>query len=211
MQLLTEMRLLTTTSRAAEAGFSSLSERMSRIEDRLTSSGRDSVGGVLLLDGVPPMGNELMVTSPGGEGDKAQYSAVGSKRGRLNQTAPSRLGAATSKKANRGVSVDKTSVTQFGSTTAIADAKLRYAKAQRRPIQQESTSSSDAAAKESSFDSSSSSVKRMELLFKGVDGQIVSSSVVHKEDSNINGHPYASDGSPASSASRRANHQVSCC
>lgn len=156
----------------------------------------------------------------------ARYSAVGSKRSRLNATAPANLEAkAVSKKANRGVLLlskeDKTasgsSRPRFGSTTAIADAKQRYAEARRRPIQQqESTAnagddatvpSSLAARKESSFDSTKQKQKQqqgMELVYKGVDGKIASSAVAVLEED-----PYYVIGGGSPVGLLKADRQVS--
>lgn len=221
------------TYRAAEAGFTKLSERLTRIEDSLlTATTRGD--GRSALDGGPPIGDQLIVTrqEEKSQGDRnpkqgnqdAGHSAVGSKRSRLNVTAPANLEAkAVSRKATRtdavsSVSGDNTTSERqrFGSTTAIADAKQRYAEARRRPIQQKSTANagdndatmpSSPARKESSVDSTKQQQQQgMELVYKGVDGKIASSAVVTlKED------PYPYDGSPASDAIglRRVDHQVS--
>ena len=184
------------------------------------------------MDGGPPIGEEEEKSNEGGSTPKqgsrdARYSAVGSKRSRLNATAPANLEAkAVSKKANRGVLLlsgeDKTasgsSRQRFGSTTAIADAKQRYAEAaRRRPIQQqESTAnagddatvpSSLAARKESSFDSTKQKQQQkqgMELVYKGVDGKIASSAVAVLEED-----PYYVIGGGSPVGVLKADRQVS--
>lgn len=182
------------------------------------------------MDGGPPIGEEEEKSNEGGSTPKqgsrdARYSAVGSKRSRLNATAPANLEAkAVSKKANRGVLLsgeDKTasgsSRQRFGSTTAIADAKQRYAETRRRPIQQqESTAnagddatvpSSLAALKESSFDSTKQKQQQkhgMELVYKGVDGKIASSAVAVLEED-----PYYVIGGGSPVGLLKADRQVS--
>lgn len=215
----------TTDYRAAEAGFTKLSERLTRIEDSLlTATNRGD--GRSVLDGGPPIGDQLIVTSqeekiqgdrnPKQGNEDAGHSVVGSKRSRLNVTAPANLEAkAVSRKAIRtgavsSVSGDNTTSgrQRFGSTTAITDAKRRHAEARRRPIQQESTANDasmpSSPARKESFDPTKQQQHGMELVYKGVDGKIASSAVV-----TLNEDPY--DGSPVSDAMglRRVDHQVS--
>lgn len=225
------------TYRAAEAGFTKLAERLTRIEDSLLT-GTTRGDGTSALDDGSPIGDQLILAS---QEEKSQgdpypkqdvaYSAVGSKRSRLNATAPANLEAkrVVSKKATRTGAASSGSIggnksasgrPRFGSTSAIADAKQRYAEARRRPIQQEFTanagddatmpsspSATAAARKESSFDSTKQQQQQMELVYKGFDGKIASSAVaVLREDPY-----YVGDGSPASDAMglRRVDHQVS--